>query len=109
MSEERFERSMSKVFRPHSSLPQDDDYDFEAYVAVIVDNFRGPIRQFQSRMLDIGNLMCVNEQQRSVFRDMVFQTGREMVGLIEDWCSFYGISSESVKDAIYDEHQGRPS
>lgn len=104
MNEERTERQISKVFRPYSSIPENDDYDYDRYVDAVVDNFRGPLRQFRSRMLDLGNLMCVDADQRKVFRDFVFQAEKEMTDLINKWAEFYHLDSDEVKDAIYGKH-----
>lgn len=109
MQAERDETLVSKVFRPYSSIPENDDYDFDKYLNVIVDNLRGPIRQFRSKMLDLGNLMCVDPDQRKVFRDIVFQAERDITELIEKWASFYGLDSEEVQDAIYAWHEGDAS
>lgn len=106
MSEELTERHFTKVFRPHSTLPE-GDYNFEDYLAVMVDNLRGPLRQFRSRMLDLGNLMYVDPEQRRVFRDFVFRAERDMTAIFNEWCEFYGLDTENVKEAINDEHTER--
>lgn len=106
MNETRTEDAISKIFRPYGSIPTADEYDYNKYIDSMVDNFRGIIRQFRSRMLDLGNLTCTNLQQKQSFRDYVFQTEKEMTKLLEDWCSFYNLDTESVKDAIYAEHTG---
>lgn len=105
MNESRTEDAISKIFRPYGSLPTSGDYDYEKYVDTMIDNFRGVIRQFRSRMLDLGNLICVNVKQKQSFRDYVFQQEKEMTKLLEEWCCFYNLDTESVKEAIYAEYQ----
>lgn len=98
MQEENTDRQISRMFRPNSSLPQDNNYDFEAYLTILQDNLKGPLRQFRSKMLDVGNLMYVDQDQRRVYRDMVFEAERQMMGLMDGWMDFYHL--EEAKEAI---------
>lgn len=109
MQEENVERQINHAFRPNSSLPQDDKYSFENYLDAMEQNLGGPLRQFRSRMLDIGNLMCVDEIQRRVYRDMVFAAERDFAALLEQWIEFYELAA--CKEAIYEQHfaHGVPS
>lgn len=89
--------------RPYASVPESGDYDFEAFLGALEDNLRGPVRQFRSRMLDLGKLVCVNPDQKAVFRDVVFDTERDMTALVDAWVAFYCLGE--VKDAIRSAHE----
>jgi len=107
--EELHQTQINRYLRSSAYLPQDEeDYDYDEYLDHLEDNLKGPMRQFRSAMLDLGNLMTADYAQRKVFRDVVFAKEKEMMALMDDWIHFYLLHSEAVKDSISYEFTCRP-
>lgn len=90
-----------------ATLPEfGQPYDFEPYLDRIGDNLLGPLRQFRGAMLDLGNLLTADPEQRKAFRSYVFDRTEEMMELMIDWLAFYGVDEVTVKEAMRNAHPG---